>query len=33
MTERRIYMEEVEQHILQKDMTIEIVCNYLKDNN
>lgn len=26
-------MEDVEQHILQKDMTIETICNYLKDNN
>lgn len=26
-------MEDVEQHILGKDMTIETICNYLKDNN
>lgn len=26
-------MEDVEQHILKKDMTIETICNYLKDNN
>lgn len=26
-------MEDVEQNILSKDMTIEIICNYLKDNN
>ena len=24
---------DVEQHILEKDMTIESVCNYLKSNN
>lgn len=26
-------IENVEQHILKKDMTIETICNYLKDNN
>ena len=26
-------MTDVEQHILGKDMTIENICNYLKDNN
>ncbi len=24
---------DIEQHILAKDMTIETICNYLKDNN
>ncbi|GFI45234.1 hypothetical protein IMSAGC019_00544 [Lachnospiraceae bacterium] len=26
-------MEDIGQHILQKDMTIETICNYLKDKN
>ncbi len=26
-------MTDVTQHILGKDMTIETICNYLKDNN
>ena len=26
-------MADVTQHVLEKDMTIETICNYLKDNN